>query len=50
MNALFESKRYWIKFISMWTGKLTIHSFDNWKEAEWFMKQVNGELLDWRET
>lgn len=43
-----ENRRYWVKFTSMWTGKITIHSFDTKAEAEWFAKQVNGTILDWR--
>ncbi len=43
-----ENHRYWVKFISMWTGQEKIHSFDTKEEAEWFAKQVNGVILDWR--
>ena len=43
-----EDRRYWVKFISMWTGKVTIRSFDTEKEAKFFAEQVNGEILDWK--
>ncbi len=41
-------RRYWVKFTSMWTHQVTIHSFDTYEEAEWYAKQVNGIILDWR--
>ncbi len=43
-----EKRRWWVKFISMWTGIEKIHSFDTEKEAVWFAKQVNGKILDWK--
>lgn len=42
-----ENHRWWVKFTSMWTGKVKIHSFDTLKEAKWFAEQVNGIILDW---
>lgn len=43
-----EKRRYWVKFISLWTGKQKILSFDSYEEANWFAKQVNGIILDWK--
>lgn len=42
-----ENRRWWVKFISMWTKTQQIHSFDTEEEAKWFADQVNGEILDW---
>ena len=42
-----KNRRWWVKFISMWTKTQQIHSFDTEEEAKWFADQVNGEILDW---
>ena len=42
-----DIRRYWVKFISKWSGIEKIHSFDTFKEAKWFADQVNGKILDW---
>ena len=41
-----SQNRYWVRFISMWTNSLTIHSFDTFDEADFYAKQVNGEIYD----
>ena len=42
-----SSKRYWIRYTSMWTKTEKIASFDSDKEALSFKAQVNGEILPW---
>lgn len=38
---------YWVRFISMWTNQKVIHRFDSLNEADFFAKQVNGEVYDY---
>lgn len=42
-----KNRRWWVRFVSMWSKKTQICSFDSEKEAKWFANQVNGEILDW---
>lgn len=42
-----DQDRFWVRFISKWTGKYTVHSFDSLEEAVWYSTQVNGEVYDY---
>lgn len=39
--------RYWVRFISMWTNEYRVNSFDSLSEADWFAKQMSGEVYDY---
>ena len=41
-------QRYWVQYESMWTHTEKVTNFDTKEEAEWFAKQVNVKILDWK--
>ena len=42
-----EHTRFWVRFVSQWTRNYTVHSFDSFKEADWYARQVHGEIYDY---
>ncbi len=42
-----EQNRFWVRFYGFDNGNRKVHSFDTFEEADWFAKQVNGEVYDY---